>query len=268
MFRIQFHLSYQDQVCYDVFGHDTVKQIEAYSAPQHTLDYMRTTFNHNGDATAFERNILSRQGGAVIRAVHGLSEPFPYRWSMGAYALFVGELYRMRADYMADYALKVKKYGLADWGDPEPMRPVPNPIYFDRSMELNRFQVEPWFNSAVSASIKNAIILAERMRDYDAIQGPRVGDWLDTPKGQFRIALCSKDTIQPTMYTAEENQGFYLGGAISYSGSLGEPVQLSRMYDSGEKRAALVWFFSENDVRAHNSVYQKADFRIFRLIGE
>jgi hypothetical protein len=268
MFRIEFHLSYQDQVCYDVYGHDTVRQIETYNANPYTLNYMRESFNHNGDATAFERNILSRQGGAVIRAVHGLSEPFPYRWSMGTYALFVGELYRMRADYMADYARKVEKYGLADWGEPELMRPVPRPIYFDRSMEQNRFQVEPWFNSAVSASIVNAIILAERMRDYDAIQGPRVGDWLDTPKGKFRIALRSKDSVQPTMYTAEENHGFYLGGAISYSGSLGEPVQLDRLQPTEEKRAGLVWIFSENDVRAHNSVYLKADFRVFRLIGE
>ena len=144
------------------------------------------------------------------------------------------------------------------------MRPVPRLSYFDRT--FNRFQVEPWFNSAMRAKIINGAILAERMRAYDAIQGPRVGDWLDTPKGQFRIAHRLTDAVQPTMYTAEENHGFYLGGAISYSGSLGEPVQLSRMYDSGEKRAASVWIFSENDVRAHNSVYLKADFRIFRLI--
>ena len=268
MFRIEFHLSYQDQTCYDVYGHDTIRQIEAYSAPQHTLDYMRESFNHNGDATAFERNILSRQGGAVIRAVHGLSEPFPYRWTPEAYALFVGELYRMRADYMADYARKVEKYGLADWGEPELMRPVPRPIYFDRSMEQNRFQVEPWFNAAMRAKIINNAILAECMRAYDAIQGPRVGDWIDTPKGQFRIALRSTDSVQPTMYTAEENQGFYLDGTISYSGSLGEPVQLDRLQPTEEKRAALVWIFSENDVRAHNSVYQKADFRVFRLAGE
>lgn len=34
----------------------------------------------------------------------------------------------------------------------------------------------------------NEAILSERMRVYDAIQGPCVGDWVDTPKGQFRIA--------------------------------------------------------------------------------
>ena len=31
MFRIEFHLSYQDQMCYDVYGHDRIKQIEAYT---------------------------------------------------------------------------------------------------------------------------------------------------------------------------------------------------------------------------------------------
>ncbi len=59
---------------------------------------------------------------------------------------------------------------------------------------------------------------------------------------------------------------FVLGGAISYSGSLGEPIQLDRLQPTEEKRTAPVWIFSENDVRAHNSVYLQADFRIFRLI--
>jgi hypothetical protein len=78
MFRIEFRLSYQDQTCYDVYGHDAIKQIEVYSASQHTLDYMRTVFNHNGDATAFERIILGRQGGAIIDAVHGDTNSYPY----------------------------------------------------------------------------------------------------------------------------------------------------------------------------------------------
>jgi hypothetical protein len=262
MFRIEFHLSYQDQVCFDVFGHDTIRQIETYSAPQHTLDYMRSTFNHNGDNTAFERNILSRQGGAVICSVHGDRDRYPYRWTPEAYALFVGERYRMHADYMVKHAKKAKKYG-ADWPDAEPMRPIPRPIYFDR--DSNRYEVEPWFNSAVRASIINAAILAERMKVYDAIAGARVGDWLDTPNGQFRIAYHLKDSVQPTMYTAEENQGFYLGSAISYSGSLGNSIPLDQLQPTEETRSALVWIFSENEVRAHNAVYLQANFRVFRL---
>jgi hypothetical protein len=103
------------------------------------------------------------------------------------------------------------------------------------------------------------------MRAYDAIRGARVGDWLDTPKGQFRIAHHWGESVQPTMYTAEENQGFYLGSAISYSGSLGNSIPLDHLQPTEEKRAALVWFFNEDEVRAHNAVYLKADFRVFRL---
>ena len=148
MFRIEFHLSYQDQTCYNVCGHNTVRQIETYSAPQHTLEHMRSTFNHGGDATAFERNILSRQGGAVIRAVHGGPDnSFPYRWTPEVYALFVGERYRMRADYLAHHAKMVKKHG-AEWGEPEPMPAIPRPMYFDRNSK--RFQVEPWFELAMT----------------------------------------------------------------------------------------------------------------------
>jgi hypothetical protein len=168
----------------------------------------------------------------------------------------------MHADYMVKHAKKAKKYG-ADWPDAEPMRPIPRPIYFDR--DSNRYEVEPWFNSAVRASIINAAILAERMKVYDAIAGARVGDWLDTPNGQFRIAYHLKDSVQPTMYTAEENQGFYLGSPISYSGSLGSPIPLDQLQPTEETRSALVWIFSENEVRAHNAVYLQADFRVFRL---
>ena len=147
MFTLQFHLSYQDQVCYDVLGHDTVRQIELYSASLHTIAYMRSTFNHNGDSTSFERNILSRQGGAVIRSVHSDRARYPYRWTPEVYRLFVGELYRMRAGYLQHHAQMAAKYG-ADWPEVSPMDPVPVPMYFD--LATRRFETEPWFDVAMT----------------------------------------------------------------------------------------------------------------------
>ena len=147
MFELKFHLSYQDQVCYDVWGHDTVRQIETYSAPAHMIEYMRSTFNHCGDPTSFERNILSRQGGAVIRAVHRDSSNFPHRWTPEVYGLFVANLYRQRAERVAYHARKAAQYG-ADWPALEPMRPVPVPLYFD--MVTRRYETEPWFDLAMT----------------------------------------------------------------------------------------------------------------------
>ena len=263
MFRIEFHLSYQDQTCYDVYGHDTVRQIEAYDAEPYMLNHIHSTFNHNGDSTAFERNILSRQGGAVIRAVHGGHDnSFPYHWTPEVYALFVGERYHMHADYLEHHARKVKQYG-ADYGEPAPMRPLPLPMYFD--MDSKRYQVEPWFTQAVRARAINAAILAVRMRAYDAIQGARVGDWVDTPEGQFRVALDLGDRVQLSSY-AGDHHGIYLSvGSASYSGGLDAPVPVDQLQPTSETRPATVWFFSENEVRAHHGVYLQADFRVFRL---
>jgi hypothetical protein len=262
MFRIAFHLSYQDQTCYDVFGHETVRQIETYSADPYTLNYIHSSFNHNGDSTAFERNILSRQGGAVIHSVHDNRQSYPYRWTPEVYALFVGEHYRMHADYLEHHARKVKQYG-ADYGDPAPMRPLPLPMYFD--MDSKRYQVEPWFTEAVRVRAINSAILVVRMRAYDAIQGARVGDWVDTPKGQFRIAHDWGDSVQLSS-SAGDHHGVYLSvGSASYSGGLDSPIPVDRLQPTRETRPGTVWFFSENEVRAHNGIYLQADFRVFRI---
>lgn len=111
----------------------------------------------------------------------------------------------------------------------------------------------------------NEAILAERMRVYSAIEGPRVGDWVDTPAGQFRIAHHWGDSVQLSSY-AGDHYGIYLSvGSASYSGGLDSPIPISQILPTEETRLATVWFFSENYVCAHNAVYLKADFRVFRL---
>jgi hypothetical protein len=111
----------------------------------------------------------------------------------------------------------------------------------------------------------NEAILAERMKAYDAIKGPRVGDWVDTPVGRFRIAHHWGDSVQLSSYAGDHN-GIYLSvGSASYSGGLDSPIPIGRIMPTEETRTATVWFFSENYVCAHNAVYLKTDFRVFRL---
>ncbi len=149
-FSLRSATSYQDAHSYDVWGHDYASKIEAYRADPRTLEYMRSTFNHCGDPTSFDRNITDRQGGAVVRVVHQSSMRYPYRWTLELYALFIGELYRMRAEYLIADAARRAKYG-EDWpAEPQPMPPIPRPIYFDHSEGVNRFVVEPWFNEMMT----------------------------------------------------------------------------------------------------------------------
>lgn len=61
--EFSFKVSYLDQCEYAVTGHASVKSVEEYSAPGHTLDYFKSIYNHNGDPTAFDRDVIARQGG-------------------------------------------------------------------------------------------------------------------------------------------------------------------------------------------------------------
>jgi hypothetical protein len=75
--RFEFSVSYQDLMAYNVQGDADIYGIEAYGNTPHGIEYMRETFNHCGDPTSFDRNILSRQGGAVV---HSCTKS-PSRWT-------------------------------------------------------------------------------------------------------------------------------------------------------------------------------------------
>ena len=100
--RFEFRCSYQDMVAYDVIGHADVFSVESYRNTTHGLEYMRSTFNHCGDPTSFERNILSRQGGAVV---HSRSD-HQARWTPKFYAEFALWLYAKYADAKKKWAEK------------------------------------------------------------------------------------------------------------------------------------------------------------------
>jgi hypothetical protein len=111
----------------------------------------------------------------------------------------------------------------------------------------------------------NKAILNVRMKKYDRIAGPRVGDWLDTPAGSYRIAHNWGDSVQPTI-TKGDSGSFYLGsGFLEYSGGLGRAIPSLRIIPTEEKRNAKIWFFSGDEARANNGVSFEISFRVFRV---
>jgi hypothetical protein len=139
--HFEFRCSYQDMVAYDVIGHADVFSVESYRNTTHGLEYMRSTFNHCGDPTSFERNILSRQGGAVV---HSRSD-HQARWTPEFYAEFALWLYAKYADAKKKWAEMCERRG---WGEEElkqfdDMRPVPKAMYW--SQEASTYLVEPWW---------------------------------------------------------------------------------------------------------------------------
>jgi hypothetical protein len=139
--RFEFQCSYQDLMAYEVIGHADIFSVETYRRDERGLEYMRSTFNHCGDPTSFERNILSRQGGAVIRS----HKNYQAHWTPEFYAEFVLWLHAKYVEAKKKWATTCEHYG---WGEAElkqfeDMRPIPKAMYW--SQEASTFLVEPWW---------------------------------------------------------------------------------------------------------------------------
>lgn len=110
-----FKCSYQNEVEYEVIGHPFVKRIEAYSECRFgLLDYQRA--HYNGDNAEFERTMVARQGGVLIRYV---DKPYwdtktywnDHRFPQDLYSAFVQWLKDQHAQYLVEH--EHAGYGLA-----------------------------------------------------------------------------------------------------------------------------------------------------------
>lgn len=108
----------------------------------------------------------------------------------------------------------------------------------------------------------NEQILQERTVTYSLKQGPRVGDFLRLPHGEYvRFTHIWDEHIQ-TYY----NGSFYLGnGYISYSGSLDHGIKKSDILPTTETKEGGVWFFDKDMQRAGGGVDYKITFRVFEI---
>lgn len=109
---------------------------------------------------------------------------------------------------------------------------------------------------------RDAAILARNMASFDAVDGPRVGDFVRHSCGTLRrFSHAWDDAIQ----TADERGGsFYLGdGYTSFSGSLYRGVPRDSLTPTDEKRQGRVWFFHHGFAQAHSGVDAYPEFRVW-----
>jgi hypothetical protein len=144
--RLHFYCSYQDLCEYQVTGCPEVERVEVYREDRWTNDYMLKDHNHCGDPTSFERNVLSRQGGAVIRYAWRHGQPFTHpRWTQDNYAAFVQALRDDRRESERKWSAICDRHGWEEERNSlEPMRPIPAPKYWDTIS--NRYETEPWYD--------------------------------------------------------------------------------------------------------------------------
>lgn len=108
----------------------------------------------------------------------------------------------------------------------------------------------------------NKAIVTKRMRLYDQIKGPRVGDYIILKDGTLdRFTHNWGNEIQ----VGGMGGSFYLGnGFIEYSGGLDPSISKSEIVPTKQKRSGSVWIFDDDRHVAGGAVYFKVYFRVFK----
>lgn len=116
---------------------------------------------------------------------------------------------------------------------------------------------------------ENALILEQRLKSFNAHDGPRVGDFLKLPMLHPKLGTITRFTHDwgDLMQTGGMGGSFYLSdGHLSYSGALDRGTEKKFIGRQVGERRGAVWFFSRNVHRAHNGVTFEIPCRVFELL--
>ncbi len=112
-------------------------------------------------------------------------------------------------------------------------------------------------------------IKQERLALWNAVKGPRVGDFVKMPDGSLRRFTHDwSDSLQTTV-TFQSDESFYFAGPyMSFSGSLDPGISKENLTDTGEIKEGRCWFFHHGYVQAHGSVHTTVPCRVYEYTGE
>jgi hypothetical protein len=132
---------------------------------------------------------------------------------------------------------------------------------------MNRAMYERVYGKPYEMDDKDRAILAQRIAEWQAYEGgPRVGEYVVTPKGYLRFTHDWDDSIQTTVKPGYDQSFFFgKGGYMSFSGSLDPAIPKDQLELTSEIREGACWFFSHDHMEAHNGVYgQTVPCRVWR----
>ena len=109
---------------------------------------------------------------------------------------------------------------------------------------------------------ENKSILKERMKEFNKINKPKVGEFLKFEGEYVRFTHDWEDSLQ-----TGEGDSFYLNccGRLSYSGSLNHGVQMDVLEVTKERRKGKVWFFDKDIAGAGRGVDFLVPFRVWKI---
>jgi len=120
----------------------------------------------------------------------------------------------------------------------------------------------------------NEQIVNERMETYNAVMGPRVGDWIRETNGRMtrRMTRATHDwnygvqTNEVIQHGGSEHGSFYLGDyGASYSGGLDTGIHKADLRLTDDIKKGDVWIFDKDWARAGGGVTYSVDFRVYEV---
>ena len=138
--RFERKKSTQTAIEYAVIGTTQASMITAYTDNKNVIEALRLTHKSHGDPTSFDRNVLSRCGGAVVK-IYG-AQFGQSHWPPSLYKEFVNWLHESYQNKRKRWDATCLRRG---WDSSmfEPMPPVPKPMYFNAIRKC--YQSEAWF---------------------------------------------------------------------------------------------------------------------------
>jgi hypothetical protein len=114
--------------------------------------------------------------------------------------------------------------------------------------------------STYTADRQDEAIVAERMRNLNKQEGPRVGDWVTFADGTLRrISYDWGDGVQTSDYGS-----FHLGEyGVSFSGGLYGTVPTDSLTLTQISRPGDVWIFHHDMAGAGRGVHFQPEFRVY-----
>ena len=112
---------------------------------------------------------------------------------------------------------------------------------------------------------RDAEILKQSQHEFDAKEGPRVGDFVRMPDGELRRFTHDWGLdIQTTIKGNVDTSFYFHRGFCSFSGSLDPAIPKANLTVIPEVMEGSIWFFHHGQSGAHRGVYTKAKFRMFQ----
>jgi hypothetical protein len=114
----------------------------------------------------------------------------------------------------------------------------------------------------------NLKILAEREAAFNSHEGPRVGDYVHMLNGTLqRFSHDWGKDIQTT--DGRFGSSFYLdkAGYAEFSGGLNPAIMKNTLEQLPETIDGHFWFFSNDEVKAHNGITVNIPCRVFKQIA-